>query len=100
MSIDAMKQALAALETVTVDVKTTPNAYEASRQAIIALRAAIEQEQGLIDSAEKAGAYMDARLREFIDMAAAWPEASPAPRTWGYVMVYAPRMARLKEKNI
>ena len=41
MSIDAMKQALEALEMVTVDVKTTPNAYEASRQAITALRAAI-----------------------------------------------------------
>lgn len=38
-----MKQALEALEMVTVDAKTTPNAYEASRQAIIALRAAIEQ---------------------------------------------------------
>ena len=43
MSLDAMKLALEALEMVTVDVKTTPNAYEASRQAITALRAAIEQ---------------------------------------------------------
>ncbi len=42
MSIDAMKQALEALEMVTVDVKITPNAYETSRQAITALRAAIE----------------------------------------------------------
>ena len=40
-----MKMALEALETVTVDVKTTPNAYEASRQAITALRAAIEEAQ-------------------------------------------------------
>lgn len=44
MTIEAMKIALDALETITVDVKTTPNAYEASRQAITALRAAIEQE--------------------------------------------------------
>lgn len=40
-----MQQALEALEMVTVDAKTTPNAYEASRQAITALRAAIEQAQ-------------------------------------------------------
>ena len=45
MSIDAMKQALEALEMVTVDVKTTPNAYEANRQAITALRAAIKEAQ-------------------------------------------------------
>ena len=38
-----MQQALEALETLTVDAKTTPNAYEAQRQAITALRAAIEQ---------------------------------------------------------
>ena len=45
MTIEAMKQALEALEMVTVDVKTTPNAYEASRQAITVLRAAIEEEE-------------------------------------------------------
>ena len=45
MSLAVMKQALEALEMVTVDAKTTPNSYEASRQAITALRAAIEQAQ-------------------------------------------------------
>jgi hypothetical protein len=35
---ELMQQALEALEMVTVDAKTTPNAYEASRQAITALR--------------------------------------------------------------
>jgi hypothetical protein len=34
---------------------------------------------------------LDARLWEFIDMAAAWPEAKPDPRIWGHVMVYAPK---------
>jgi hypothetical protein len=43
MTIEAMKLALEALETVAVDVTTTPNAYEAQRQATAALRAAIEQ---------------------------------------------------------
>ena len=47
-------------------------------------------QQELVDSAEKAGAYMEARLWEFIDMAAAWPEAKPVSRTWAHVMVYAP----------
>ena len=46
---------------------------------------------GPIDSAEKASAYLDARLWEFIDMAAAWPEATPDPRTWGHVLVYTPK---------
>jgi len=40
---ELMQQALEALEIVTADVKTTPSAYEAQRQAITALRAAIEQ---------------------------------------------------------
>ena len=50
--------------------------------------------QQVVDSYEKAGAYMDARLWEFIDMAAAWPKASPDPRTWDHVMVYAPKPAQ------
>jgi hypothetical protein len=50
--------------------------------------------QQVVDSNEKAGAYMDARLWEFIDMAAAWPKASPDPRTWNHVMVYAPKPAQ------
>lgn len=39
----AARQALDALETISVDVKTTSNAYEAQRQAIDALRQALEQ---------------------------------------------------------
>ncbi len=50
--------------------------------------------QQVVDSNEKAGAYMDARLWEFIDMAAAWPKASPDPRTWNHVVVYAPKPAQ------
>ena len=42
-NIEAMKQALDALEIVVVDVKTTPNAYEAQRQAITALREKLAQ---------------------------------------------------------
>ncbi len=41
--IEAMKQALEALEMVQIDVKTTPNAYEAQRQAIAAGRQAIAE---------------------------------------------------------
>ena len=41
----AMQQALEALELMVVDVKTTPTAYEAQRQAITALSAALAQEQ-------------------------------------------------------
>jgi hypothetical protein len=40
----AVKQALEALEMVVVDVKTTPTAYEAHRQAITALRSIISQD--------------------------------------------------------
>lgn len=48
-----------------------------------------------VDSNEKASAFMEARLWEFIDMAAMWPEAKPDSRIWDHVMVYAPK----KEKN-
>ena len=40
----AVKLALEALEMVVVDVKTTPTAYEAHRQAITALQSIIEQQ--------------------------------------------------------
>jgi hypothetical protein len=40
----AVKQALEALEGVVVDVKTTPTAYEAHRQAIAALQSIISQD--------------------------------------------------------
>lgn len=46
-----------------------------------------------VDNAEKAGAFMEARLWDFIDMAAAWPEAKPDPRTWAHLNVYAPQLA-------
>ena len=52
------------------------------------LRQAAEQEP--VDSTEKASAFMEARLWEFIRMAAVWPEAKPDPRIWTYLMVYAP----------
>lgn len=44
-----------------------------------------------VDSNEKASAFMEARLWEFIDMAAMWPKASPDSRIWDHVMVYAPK---------
>lgn len=44
-----------------------------------------------VDSNEKASAFMDARLWEFIDMAAMWPKAKPDSRIWDHVMVYAPK---------
>lgn len=39
----AARQALEALEVVIADVKSTPTAYEAQRQALVSLRQAIEQ---------------------------------------------------------
>ena len=44
-----------------------------------------------VDSNEKASAFMEARLWEFIDMAAMWPKAKPDSRIWDHVMVYAPK---------
>lgn len=58
--------------------------------AIDALAEQPAQQQEPVDSAEKAGAFMEARLWEFIDMAAVWLEAKPDPRTWAHVMIYAP----------
>ena len=64
--------------------------------AFATLREALVEQpaQQVVDSDEKAGAYMDARLWEFIDMAAAWPKASPDPRTWNHVVVYASKPAQ------
>lgn len=42
---EAARQALEALELVAVDAKTTPNAYEAQRQAITTLRAALAEQK-------------------------------------------------------
>lgn len=78
-----MQQALEALEFYTCG-------DEIDKALIAALRKRLAQPEP-VDSNEKAGAYMDARLWEFIDMAAAWPEARPDPRTWDHVLVYAPK---------
>ena len=43
MDRELFRQALEALEIVTADVKTTPSAYEAQRQAITALRERLAQ---------------------------------------------------------
>lgn len=95
---DLMQQVLEALESVTGHFTRTPSTLRDSEvrgeahKAITALRERLTQpEQEPVDSAEKAEAYLDARLWEFIDMAAAWPEAKPDPRIWGHVMVYAPK---------
>ena len=42
---NAARQALETLETISVDVKTTSNAYEAQRQAVEALRQALENHE-------------------------------------------------------
>ena len=92
---DLMQQALEALEAFLSD-ELRP--YEAAKTSA-ALRAAIDQaqpEQEPVDSPEKAGAHMDARLWEFIDMAAAWPEAKPDSRIWGHVLVYAPKQPQMQ----
>ena len=93
----AMRQAREVLETGMRDAADFGRiSYGEFLSAITALTAALEQpaQQELIDSGEKAGVYMEARLWEFIDMAAAWPEASPDQRTWDHVMVYAPKPAQ------
>lgn len=40
----ALRQAVEAMEMVAVDVKTTPNAYEATRQAIAAAKQALGEQ--------------------------------------------------------
>ena len=53
---EIMQQALEALEIVTADVKTTPSAYEAQRQAIAALRDRLAQpEQELVIDCPRCG---------------------------------------------
>ena len=119
----AMRQALLAMQRIqTADNDCdflNPRQADQLDEAITALRQALEQrcvcgepdtpgthrtdgpcyaeqpeQQEPVDSSEKAGAYMEARLWEFIDMAATWPEASPDQRTWDHVMVYAPKPAQ------
>ena len=79
MSIEAMKTALEALELLTVDVKTTPNAYEAQRQAITALRAAIEQADDLeawktSDTAYRPGGLPQDFTKHEVNSASDWSE--------------------------
>jgi len=96
---ELMQQALEAMEYADACLKkqlTTKTKHEYAQDLLLeagtALRERLAQpEQELVDSAEKAASYLDARLWEFIDMAAAWPEAKPDPRIWGHVMVYAPK---------
>ncbi len=96
---ELMQQALEAMEYADACLKkqlTTKTKHEYAQDLLLeagtALRERLTQpEQEPVDSAEKAEAYLDARLWEFIDMAAAWPEAKPDPRIWGHVMVYAPK---------
>lgn len=81
---ELMRQALEVLE-------RCPALYKAPKAAT-ALRERLAQPvREPVDSPEKAGAYMDARLWEFIDMAAAWTEAKTDTRTWDHVLVYAPK---------
>ena len=105
---EAMQQALEALEQYTDVVAsgnepdtwiTVVDAGKPARDAITALRERLAREEP-VDSDEKAGAYMDAKLWEFIDMAAAFPTAQPDPRTWGHVMVYAPKPARQEQEPV
>ena len=108
MSRKAMQMALEALELLAryenpstkIQVRkpkedgsiVTMYPHKVATEAAALLRERLAQpEQEPVDSAEKAAAYLDARLWEFIDMAAAWPEAKPDPRIWGHVMVYAPK---------
>lgn len=100
---ELMQQALVALEKIAsyrpltfAECSDAEAVMGIAEKAIPALREALAEQpaQQVVDSDEKAGAYMDARLWEFIDMAAAWPKASPDPRTWNHVVVYAPKPAQ------
>lgn len=58
--IQAAERALTALETIVIDVKTSPNAYEACRQSIAELRAAL--------SKESKGPQMEITTEEYIEL--------------------------------
>jgi hypothetical protein len=64
----AVKQALEALEIVVVDVKTTPTAYEAHRQAITALQSIISQDalDKMAKNARELGLNYDTPLSAFV----------------------------------
>ena len=99
----AARQALVALEKIAsyrpltfAECSDAESVMGIAEKAIPALREALAEQpaQQVVDSDKKAGAYMEARLWEFIDMAAAWPKTSPDPRTWDHVVVYAPKPAQ------
>lgn len=97
MSKESMKLALEAVyETI---IQWDEGGGKRSRRELARRIVALAEQpaQQVVDSDEKAGAYMEARLWEFIDMAAAWPKASPDPRTWDHVMVYAPKPAQQEQ---
>ena len=81
--IEAARQALEALETISVDVKTTSNAYEAQRQAAEALRHALENHE----SAYQRG-YLDGMAKPCIDCAdrklQAFKQPKQEPVAWMY----------------
>ncbi len=81
----AARMALEALETISVDVKITSNAYEAQRQAIAALRQALEQPKrewkGLTD-----GEIQQGNTESWVTI-----------RAWQSAVWWAER--KLKEKN-
>ena len=87
---ELMQQALEALERYSGVDQRACDVEEALRERLA------QPEQEPVDNAEKAGAYLDARLWEFIDMAAAWPEAKPDPRTWEHLLVYAPKQPQMQ----
>lgn len=95
MNIAAMKQALEHLDLIFAKSQALTRARDVLHEAI----EQAEQAQP-VDSVEKANSYMEARLWEFIDIAAAWPKAKPNPRTWSHLMVYAPQRQSLTEEEI
>jgi hypothetical protein len=104
MSTEVMKQALEALEIVAVDVNTTPNAYESIRQAITALRAAIEHyERDLIPQdkllvAGQLGAHVT-RVREERHWQGLTTDEVFECQEASYMDTYSNIEAKLKEKN-
>ena len=54
----------------------------------------------VVDSDERASAYMNARLWEFIDMSACFPKAKPDLRIWDHVLIYAPKPERTEQEPV